>query len=246
MSKHFYLQFVREVMQKESSKLLYNYWNELRGSRSAPERKNLDPTKIRKSLANVFILESDENEDEFLFRLAGSHLCTTYCRELKGRSFNELWHQKDRDALKTLIRAVTEDHAVALTSFNGTSASGKRISFEIILLPVRHNGETTSRILGAMSAIENPYWLGLEPIVEQRITGLRLIWPDDVSNQLPLRDLSSDVINNEVDVYFKDEFSGEENKQPVDIPAKIAIPTKVHGNLARRYSHLSVIDGGKS
>ncbi|MCF6343927.1 MAG: PAS domain-containing protein, partial [Devosiaceae bacterium] len=204
------------------------------------------PTKIRKSLANVFILESDENEDEFLFRLAGSHLCTTYCRELKGRSFNELWHHKDREALKTLIRAVTEDHAVALTSFNGISASGKRVSFENILLPVRHNGDTTSRILGAMSAIENPYWLGLDPIVEQRITGLRLIWPDDVSNQLPLRDLSSNIINNEVDVYFKNEISNKKNEQTIVIPTKIAIPTKIHGNFARRYSHLSVIDGGKS
>src|SRR5690606_22095406 len=93
------------TMQMPSTKTLYTYWNAIRGSRSAPDRRDIDPTRIREALANTFILEMAD-ADKFSFRLAGSHLCTSYCRELKGRSFSALWHDRDNDAMETLIRAV--------------------------------------------------------------------------------------------------------------------------------------------
>lgn len=217
-------------MQKQSTRTLYEYWNTLRGSRSAPDRRDIDPTQIRGALSNTFILELTENK-EFDFRLAGSHLCSTYCRELKGRSFTRLWHPRDRDALETLIRAVTEDHAVALINFQGTTAIHTRLSVESILLPVRHNGTTQSRLLGAMTVVDQPYWFGVQPVVEQRITGLRLIWPDENV----LRELTKDVAA----TVAEDVIYAEANSlKPMS--------ATVFGRQARRYAHLSVIDGGRS
>jgi len=222
--------YIRQVdkMQKTSTQTLYSYWNGIRGARSAPDRKDIDPTRIREALANTFILELDE-EQKFTFRLAGSHLCTAYSRELKGRSFSNLWHDRDRDAMDTLIRAVTEDHAVALVTFQGTTAINTKASFETILMPLRHNGSTHTRLLGAMTALDEPYWLGVQPILEQRITGLRLIWPDDVAAEDMPRDIIANVVN---DIDF--------------VPATpTAMPAVVYGRSARRYAHLAVIDGGR-
>lgn len=216
-------------MQMPSTKTLYSYWNTIRGSRSAPDRRDIDPTRIREALANTFILELD-GEDKFSFRLAGSHLCTSYCRELKGRSFSALWHERDGDAMETLIRAVTEDHAVALVTFQGTTALHTKVSFETILMPLRHNGSTHTRLLGAMTALDEPYWLGVQPIMEQRINGLRLIWPDDVSLDDGARDVATKVVN---DVAFGSQT------------APLAMPAVVYGRTARRYAHLAVIDGGR-
>jgi hypothetical protein len=216
-------------MQKTSSRTLYDYWNNLRGARSAPDRRDIDPTRIRGALANTFILEL--NPDGGLdFRLAGSHLCSAYSRELKGRSFTALWHTRDREALDTLIRAVTEDHAVALITFTATTEVKTSIAFETILLPVRHNGSTQTRLLGAMTAIETPYWFGVQPIAEQRITGLRLIWPDDL--QESVRDVAA-VIPLEL-------VHAAGNGAPAPIAGRI------YGRSARRYAHLAVIDGGRS
>lgn len=217
-------------MQKATSKALYNYWNDLRGSRSAPDRRDIDPTKIRNALANTFILEAGD-EGVFNFRLAGSQLCSSYCRELKGRSFSGLWHDKDNDAIDTLIRAVTEDHAVALVTFQGTTAVGTQTTFETILMPLRHNGSTTSRMFGGMTVIDEPYWLGVQPIIEQRITGLRLIWPDDLSMRHEVHDIS---VAEEIKTALG------ENMAPAPLPVR------VHGNDARRYAHLTIIDGGRS
>src|SRR5690606_4058904 len=136
-------------MQKSSTKTLYDYWNTLRGARSAPDRRDIDPTRIRAALANTFILELNDKH-EYDFRLAGSHLCSAYCRELKGRSFTQLWDKRDRDALDTLVRAVTEDHAAALVTFQGVTAISTKVAVETLLLPIRHNGSTQTRLLGAM------------------------------------------------------------------------------------------------
>lgn len=217
-------------MQMPSTKTLYTYWNTIRGSRSAPDRRDIDPTRIREALANTFILEL-EGQDKFSFRLAGSHLCTSYCRELKGRSFSALWHDRDGDAMDTLIRAVTEDHAVALVTFQGTTALQTKVTFETILMPLRHNGSTHTRILGAMSALEEPYWLGVQPILEQRITGLRLIWPDEIAAEDTAREVLASVVN---DVDF------------AQSSAPLGLPTTVYGRTARRYAHLAVIDGGRN
>lgn len=222
-------------MQKTSTKTLYDYWNSLRGSRSAPDRRDIDPTRIRGALANTFILELNA-DNEFDFRLAGSHLCAAYCRELKGRSFSRLWHPRDRDAMETLIRAVTDDHAAALVTFQGTTAVNTKLTVETILLPVRHNGSTHTRLLGAMTALDEPYWFGVQPVIEQRITGLRLIWPDDVSLEDMARDITASVPR---DVIFAD-GTGRHHHHHMD-----PISATVYGRAARRYAHLAVIDGGR-
>ena len=217
-------------MQLASTKILFSYWNNLRGARSAPERRSVDPTKIRTALSNTFILETD-NEQDFAFRLAGSHLCSAYCRELKGRAFVDLWHRRDRDAILTLIKAVTEDHAVALVTFEGINSSNKNMSFETILLPLRHNGASNNRILGSMAAKDEPYWFGAQPILEQRITGLRLIWPDDLASNEVFADISAELDQDVV-------FAGSS--------LSTSVPVTVHGVEARRYAHLSIIDGGRN
>jgi hypothetical protein len=228
-------------MQKSTTKTLFDYWNSLRGSRSAPDRRDIDPARIKAALANTFILERDA-EEEFSFRLAGSHICSAYARELKGRSFTRLWHLRDREALETLVRAVTEDHAVALVTFEGKTAVHAKASFEAILLPVRHNGATSSRILGALTALDTPYWFGVQPIMEQRITGLRLIWPDETTFEevardgLTTRSMARDIATSiATDISFHDE------------PAAMPMPLSatVFGRAARRYAHLAVIDGGR-
>ena len=219
------------IMQKTSTRTLFDYWNSLRGARSAPERRDIDPARIKSALASTFILERDDS-NEFSFRLAGSHICSAYARELKGRSFTRLWHARDRDALDTLIRAVTEDHAVALVTFEGKTPIRTKASFETILLPVRHNGTTTDRILGALTAIDTPYWFGVQPVMEQRITGLRLIWPDETTPAEMARSIGASIANDVVAA-----------TEPLAMPAPLA--ATVYGRAARRYAHLAVIDGGR-
>jgi hypothetical protein len=216
-------------MQNPSTRALFEYWNDVRGACGAPDRRDIDPTHMQASLANTFILEQG-SPSEYLFRLAGSYLCSAYLRELKSQSFHALWHPRDRDALETIIKAVTQDHAVGLVTFQGKTATGASLAFESLLLPMRHNGSTQARILGAMAALDEPYWLGVQPVLEQRITGLRLFWPDEIAAQTAdgvLGGMAHSAVS----------FG--------DVSEPAPMPATVFGNMGRRYAHLAVIDGGR-
>ena len=70
--------------------------------------------------------------------------------------------------------------------------------------------------------------------MEQRITGLRLIWPDDIALEDEPHDLMSAV---PPDIVYT-----RSNVVPIAVPMPMA--ATVYGRAARRYAHLAVIDGG--
>lgn len=220
-------------MRNSQTEMLYRYWNLIRGQRLAPNRHDIEPSRIRSVLANTFILELDENK-EFSFRLAGSHVCGTYCRELKGRSFAHLFNDQDQEALKSLIKAVTQDCAVALFTFEGiTSSHHDKETFEVALMPLKHLGAYNQRILGCFSAQSKPYWMGMRPIVEQSVTSLRIIWPDSIhEGTTHIGDLS-----------FVPRVEFDKLRTMIPMPNSKVQPLRVAKG--RRLAHLSVIDGGK-
>ena len=87
---------------------LYAYWNELRGRRSAPERKDVDPAAIRAVLADTFVLDFDGSRG-FPFRIAGSRANALFLRELRGHSFIDLVRGADRQALESILHGVADE-----------------------------------------------------------------------------------------------------------------------------------------
>ncbi|MBZ0227878.1 MAG: PAS domain-containing protein [Bauldia sp.] len=165
-------------MKHATSRELYDYWNRIRQDEPAPKRSEIEPSDIRRILADTFILEVASRE-RFLVRLAGTRICSIYCREVKNTGFLDLWSEEDRQAVATLATAVSTDAAGAVITADLQSARRQTVACEILLLPLRHGGSGFNRILGSCAALTRPYWLGTDPIVSQRIASLRLIWPDD-------------------------------------------------------------------
>lgn len=163
-------------MRHPTSRVLFAYWDHLRGTRSAPERGEIEPGSIRHVLADTVILDLDE-PDEPRVRLAGTRLCGLFGRELKGDDFTALWSEAGRDEIRRLIGAVQDDAAGIVGGLVGQTADGDRVTLEVVLLPLRHHGRTHSRVLGAISPGAVPVWLGLKPVVSLETISLRIIWP---------------------------------------------------------------------
>jgi len=161
-----------------SCRYLYNYWNRLRAGAVAARRGDIEPAEIRPVLGDSFILEVLD-DDTYRFRLAGTRICSIYCREMKGMNFLDLWSKDDRRAIGDVMTAVAKKGVVVSVGFRGHSDRGQTLAFEVLILPLRHIGPTFDRILGALGAIERPYWLGVHPVVRQEMTSLRLITPED-------------------------------------------------------------------
>ena len=171
-------------MKHESCRELYAYWNKIRADQPAPPRGDIDPADLRRILGDIFILEAVDAET-YMFRLAGTRVCGAYCREMKGSNFLDVWSARDRSALKRLLSAVTEEAAVAVLGVNGVSDRGQGLAFEALLLPLRSQRPRPDRLIGVLAPVDPPYWLGVQPIVRQEISGLRLINYDESRLELP-------------------------------------------------------------
>ena len=79
-----------------------------------------------------------------------------------------MWDKADRDAVASLLRNVFTDAAVGHGRFHAYSGANRQASFEFVLLPLIHTGETINRILGAITAIEPPFWLGADRCCARR------------------------------------------------------------------------------
>lgn len=163
-------------MKAATTKDLFSYWNRLRGARSAPERADVDPAEIRTCLGETFILETDEAAG-YPFRLAGSRIGEIVGQELKGQSFLSMWNAPDRRTLLNALETVADDAAVAVVGVQGATELSRTVDLEVALFPLRHRGRTHSRVLGSLSAVETPYWLGACPVTRLELTSLRMIWP---------------------------------------------------------------------
>lgn len=208
-------------MKHQATIALFQYWDRLRGDRPAPHRTEIEPADIKSLLADTFILEQD-SRGEALFRLAGTRLCATYGRELRGYSFPVLWSPNDQRIISAHAASVFHDNAIAAVSFEGISANDRTAAFEMVLLPLQgdHN---SARALGVIVPTTSPYWLGATPIEENHILSLRIVEPDSQRQLLSSRQI----------------ISG-----PSIMPDEIEITS--HGvENGRRIKHLVVIEGGR-
>jgi hypothetical protein len=163
-------------MKQDGTIELFHYWNRLRNGRPAPRRTDVEPADIKRLLADTFILEKAADGLP-TFRLAGTRLCATFGRELKGYSFLSLWRERDQALIARTIESAFEARAVVVVVFEGASSNAHTHEFELIALPL-DGGRFHPRVLGSMAAGNRPYWIGADPIVECQIASVRVVDPE--------------------------------------------------------------------
>ncbi|MBO0740188.1 MAG: PAS domain-containing protein [Hyphomicrobiaceae bacterium] len=156
--------------------ILYSYWNEVRAGRIAPQRLEIEPSRISAILSQTFMLEVLK-AGTYPYRLAGTRLCEIFGSELRGKNFLDGWSEQDRRALASGLATIGEQGAVAHLILEGVIDARHRVELEVNLLPLLHGGKIT-RIIGALCITSAPHWLGSEPLRGIRVKQHRQIWPD--------------------------------------------------------------------
>ena len=161
-------------MKHATSRLLFAYWDTLRGERAAPERAAIRPGDIRQVLADTFILGA-RADGSAAFRLAGTRCSALFGQDLKDVPFAALWSEDRAGEPAHLIEAVLGEGTALVAGLTGTNTGGARLALELVLLPLRHHGATNARCLGALSPGSVPSWLGLMPLRSVELQSTRLI-----------------------------------------------------------------------
>jgi hypothetical protein len=149
-------------MKHESICQLFDYWNERRGAREAPERSDIDPGAIRRALADTFILSFDTCSG-YPFRIAGTRICAAFGRELKSEGFVGLWRPEDRSLVTQALPAVAQEYLGIVGSARAESRQGT-IEYELLILPLKHRMGADARFIGALAPVELPFWFGMSAI----------------------------------------------------------------------------------
>ena len=169
-------------MRHKTSKKIFTYWNNLRGTRIAPERTEIEPSDIRDILGDTFILEVDHLYRTISFRLAGTKLCSSYGRELKSVGFLGLWDETDNMKIFDAVKQVYEDARPTVIAHIAQTEGGQFLEYETLLLPLLNGTSKTVRILGTAAPSEVPGWVGMDPITNNRIKSVRSVVLDNVVN----------------------------------------------------------------
>jgi hypothetical protein len=150
-------------MKHASTREVFDYWNDRRGNRIAPERGDIEPGAIRRVLKDTFIL-AHEPPGGHRFRLAGTQICALFCRELKGEAFIDLWSKAEQAALRDHVAIVANESEGMIIGITGSNADGAHIDLELLLLPLVHRNRSQARLLGVLAPLSVPYWVGVSPV----------------------------------------------------------------------------------
>ncbi len=218
-------------MRQTSSRKLFEYWNRIRSNRPAPGREEIEPSDIRHLLADTFILEISRTYKTISYRLAGTRLCASFGRELKGYGFFGHWAESDCFDVARALAHVYQRCQPHLLCFEGVTENGRSVDFEMLVLPLAPVADGSARILGIATPEETPFWLGAEPLVECRLRSSREVSDANaVEYEVPSLALALTGI--------------ETNAEEVAAEAE-ALRARSQNIGGRQVAHLVVHDGGK-
>lgn len=171
-------------MKHAASRELYAHWEERRGSRSAPERADIEPAAIRQALSDTFILERGETGGD-LFRLAGTRVCALFGREVKGALFVDLWAQASRREITDLLAISRNECVGTVAGATAQSRDGEPIDLELLLLPLGTRRPNLARTIGVLAPLAPQPWLGTMVIGSLTLGGRRHVGAAPKARLLP-------------------------------------------------------------
>jgi hypothetical protein len=176
-------------MKQKTSQTLFNYWNEVRNQRLAPRRFEIEPSQIASILPSTFILERIDSAT-FRFRLAGTAICDAMGQDFRDTNFLVGWDEDDRISLQRLFSVVTQQGGVGVlelevAALDDQTFAGridrpapKSLCFEVVLLPLIHTHDVIDRVLGSMTPLSTPDWLGHIALSHRKLTTSTVLWPN--------------------------------------------------------------------
>jgi len=172
-------------MKHKITQTLYSYWNEVRKDRLAPRRFEIEPSQIGTILPHTFILERTDSHT-YRFRLAGTAICDAHGQEFRDTNFLDGWSDDDAITLERLLGVVTNQGGVGVLEIDASPVSGAKakssareaVAFELVLLPLVHTRDTVDRILGSLTPLDPPAWLGQQALSHKHLLRSELVWPN--------------------------------------------------------------------
>lgn len=127
------------------------YWEAVRGTRLMPQRRDIDPSALRRILPHIQITEVIDGGSRFRYRLVGTAIVEAFGAEFTGKYVDELV-TGERDAfVHACYRAVREARRPAVVRSKYVTTKDIDLTANRVLMPLSEDGSEVHQILGALT-----------------------------------------------------------------------------------------------
>lgn len=127
---------------------LLRYWENKRGDRTMPARRDIDPSDLVDLLPRLMLIDVEQDPRRYRFRLVGTELVTVYGRDYTNRYLDQLDVDDHFREIKKDYDAAVEDVRPVCNIFDYVMDRGKHRRFERLLLPLSEDQITVTMLLG--------------------------------------------------------------------------------------------------
>ncbi len=128
---------------------LYVYWEQQRGERSFPARRDLDPLDFRSALGHVLLIDVLYDPLRFRFRLHGTELVRRAGYDMTGKMIEQLPNPANRATLIERCRALVETRR-PMRIANQRPLGTRLYQYEALWLPLGENGLTVTMLMAGL------------------------------------------------------------------------------------------------
>jgi hypothetical protein len=132
---------------------LYAYWSKKCGNKQMPSRGDIDPHDMVKLLPIIFLIEVQDNPQDFRFRLAGTEVCELVGKDITGKLISEVFPPEFCSEVRMHWSSVVEQKKPKSVGGELWVAERNYISWEGIVLPLSPDGNTVTMFIGGGVAI---------------------------------------------------------------------------------------------
>ena len=135
-----------KIIKEPALRVLYRYWDELRGTAEFPTAEAIDPTEMPTLLPNLALIDTADKLRDFRFRLFGTAVCAGFGEDRTGKSFDSLSHVADID---TVIEGYWITYSERIPTYfpvRPTTDQDDNMTYSRLLLPLGSD-DHVSRIL---------------------------------------------------------------------------------------------------
>jgi len=169
-------------MRHKTTETVFHYFNDLRADRSAPLRHEIDPSKLKGVLPDLFIMEKGR-DGLVRFRLAGTRVCVVLGREMRERVFSDIWDPAFRHRMRLAAETVLANRNPLELAITAEGDDGSVLSLEMLMLPLLSRIDQCDRIFGSLVVLDQPATL---ETMTRRLSPADLVFTP-ASDAIPVR-----------------------------------------------------------
>jgi hypothetical protein len=162
-----------------SSRMLFRFWETMRGDRAAPNRSSLDLRQIRPIVSSLFIGEFATRSGMYRWRLAGTGICELYRRELTGTDLLAGWDSFEAETIGRFLSVTIKSSQPSVMRFRLQTDRDQVIGTEMAVFPMLA-ADGNVHLFGGLFPFRETSSLDYSALVGFELASARQIWTENI------------------------------------------------------------------